>query len=92
MKNQNHTTIRAIDYSIATLQQMKKDLMGANEKIKTELWAINSIVSSLTAHLLRECHIIITESARAGEADMRKNLIEIQKNCYDFIEQMIKID
>lgn len=79
----------ACDYSIATLQQLRKDLMDIDLENKEVIWAIGGIVTALTSNLLQTCHDVMTESTESGESDIRTDLIEIQSRVNAFIDRMI---
>lgn len=89
MNNQRRTIMGACDYALATLQQLRKDLMDVGAKDHDITWAIGGIVSTLTANILQTCHTVFTEAAQSGEADVKKDLTEIQFRLNEFIGRMI---
>lgn len=89
MSSQRRTIMGACDYSIATLQQLRKDLMDIDLENKEVIWAIGGIVTALTSNLLQTCHDVMTESTESGESDIRTDLIEIQSRVNAFIDRMI---
>ena len=62
MSQQRRTIIGACDYSIATMQNLKRDLTAIGA-INADLnWAIGGIVSTLVSNLLQICNQVFQES------------------------------
>lgn len=89
MKNQNRTIMGALDYSIASLQGMKKVLMDISHPQKELNWAVGGLITILVSHLLRDCQETFIETGHAGEANAQDDLRIIQAKFNEFIEGMI---
>ena len=92
MSNQKRTIIGACEYSIATLQNLKKDLQDISA-INPELnWAIGGIVSTLSSNLLQICNQVFQESAADGNPNAKQDLTEIKDRFGLFIDRMVNHD
>lgn len=88
--NQKRTIIGACDYSISTMQNLKRDLqdIGANN---AELnWAVGGIVATLTSNLLQVCNEVFQQAAMSGEPNAKQDLTEIRRKFSEFIERMVE--
>ena len=89
MSNQRLTIMGACEYSIATLQQLKKDLQNI-DAVNPELnWAIGGIVATLSSQLLQICNQVFQESTLNHSPNAKYDLNEIKERFSDFIQQMI---
>jgi hypothetical protein len=89
MSSQKRTILGACDYSIATLQNLKKDLQEVGA-VNSELnWAIGGIVITLTSNLLQICNQVFQESAASGTPNAKQDLTEIKEQLCQFIERMV---
>jgi len=92
MSQQRRTIIGACDYSIATMQNLKRDLTAIGA-INADLnWAIGGIVSTLVSNLLQICNQVFQESIANGEPDARHDIEEIGSRLNQFIERMVSHD
>ncbi len=92
MSQQRRTIIGACDYSIATMQNLKRDLTDISA-VNPELnWAIGGIVSTLVSNLLQICNQVFQESIATGEPDARHDIEEIGLRLNQFIERMVSHD
>lgn len=89
MNNQKRTIIGACDYSIATFQQLKKDMTDIGAANHELTWAIGSIVITLASQLIRICGHVFDEAAQSGEANAAQDLTEIKKRFNDVVAQMV---
>ncbi len=90
--NQRHTIMGACEYSIASMQNIKKGLMDIGSKNAEVNWAIGGIVSSLTSNLLQICNDVFTTAAQSGEPNAKQDLSEIKERFNDFIDRMVSHD
>jgi hypothetical protein len=89
MSNQKRTIIGAIEYTIATMQNLKKDLQdigAANHELN---WAIGGIVATLSSNLLQICNQVFQESCAMGEPNAKQDLTEIKTQFSEFIDRMV---
>lgn len=89
MTNQRRTIIGACEYSIATLQNLKKDLQDISAVHQELNWAIGGIVSTLTSNLLQICNQVFQESCAEGNPNAKQDLTEIKNQFSEFIDKMV---
>lgn len=89
MKNQNRTIIGALDYSIASLQNIKTTLMDISHPQKELNWAVGGIITTLVSQLLRNCHETFIDTGNTGEANAKEDMKQIQAKFNDFMDRMI---
>ena len=92
MKNQNRSIIGALDYSIASLQNIKTTLMDISHPQKELNWAVGGIIVTLMSQLMRICHETFIETGSMGEANAKDDLVLIQVKFNDFIDRMFNND
>lgn len=92
MSNQKRTIIGACEYSIATMQNLKKDLQDVGANNPELNWAIGGIVATLTSNLLQICNQVFQESAADGNPNAKQDLTEINAQFSDFITRMVNHD
>lgn len=90
MTSQRRTIIGAIEYSIATLQNLKKDLQDISASNPELNWAIGGIVATLTSNLLQTCDQVFQESAMSGNPNAKQDMTEIKHRFVEFIERMVE--
>ena len=86
--NQQRTIVGALDYSIATLQNIKTTLMDLGHAKKELNWAVGGIIITLTSNLLRLCQDTFIEAAQTEEAHAKQDMIKIQTKFNEFMERM----
>ncbi len=89
MSNQKRTIIGACEYSIATMQNLKRDLQDVGAANAEVNWAIGGIVSTLTSNLLQICDQVFQESVAGGNPNAKQDLTEINTRFSDFISRMV---
>jgi hypothetical protein len=89
MSKQNRTVIGALDYSIASLQNLKGTLMDISHPQKELNWAVGGIIITLTSHLLRVCQDTFIEATQTDEANAKTDMLTIKTKFNDFMERMI---
>lgn len=89
MSSQKRTIIGAIEYSLATMQNLKKDLQDVGANNPELNWAIGGIVSTLTSNLLQICNQVFQESAAEGNPNAKQDLTEIKAQFGEFIDRMV---
>lgn len=89
MSNQRRTIIGACEYSIATMQNLKRDLQDVGAVNQEVNWAIGGIVATLTSNLLRICDQVFQESVAGGNPNAKQDLTEINVQFSNFIDRMI---
>lgn len=87
--NQRRTIIGMCDYSIAGLQQLKRDLMDVGNKNQEINWAVGGIVLTLVSNLLQTCEVVFKESMETGIPDAKQDLNEIKQRFNSFIDGMV---
>lgn len=92
MSNQKRTIMGACEYSIATMQNLKKDLSDRDSKHAELNWAIGGIVATLVSQLLRTCDHVFTEAAQSGEPNAKQDISEIQARFNEFVSQMVNYE
>src|SRR5690606_18845238 len=92
MKNQNRTIMGALDYSIASLQNMKATMMDISHPHKQLNWAVGGIITTLVSTLLRTCHETFLDTGNTGDANATNDLKLIQSKFNEFLDRMIKND
>lgn len=89
MSSQKKTVMGACDYSIATLQQLKKDLMDLGAPHHEMTWAYAGMITPLVSYLLQICNETFVESAATGDASAKHDLEVIKLRFSGFIERMV---
>jgi len=93
MKQKNHkqesTILGACNYSIATLDGIRKTLLDYGNPKKELNWAVGGLIITLSTQLLRICHERIMESVAVGEPNARDDIKFIQSEFNKFIDGMI---
>lgn len=89
MSSQKRTIIGACDYTIATMQNLKKDLQNIDAVHRELNWAIGGIVATLSSNLLQICNDVFQESTIDGAPDAKQDLTEINTRFSDFIAKMV---
>ena len=89
MSNQKRTIIGACDYSIASLQNLKKDLQNVDAVNAALNWAIGGIVITLVSNLIQICDQVFQEAVAEGNPDAKQDLLEIKTIFGEFIDGMI---
>lgn len=92
MSNQKRTIMGACEYSIATLQNLKKDLCDVGNPNHEINWAIGGIVISLVSQLIRVSGQVFEEAIQSNEPNAKNDIAEIQKRFNDFVSNMINQD
>lgn len=89
MANRKRTIMGSIDYSLATLQNLKKGLLEVGA-VNSELnWAIGGIVAILISNLLMTCDQVFQKSSAESTPDAKQDLNEIKDRFGIFIERMV---
>lgn len=92
MSSQRRTIMGAVDYSIASLQNLKKALIDVSA-VNPELnWAVGGVVASLVSNLIQICDQVFQESKADGESTAQKDLQEIGSRLNAFIDRMVTND
>ena len=89
MNNQKRTIMGACDYSLETLQNLKKDLSDVSAKNSAANWAIGGIVIALVSHLIQTCGTVFDEAAQSSEPNAKNDISEIQKRFNEFLNNMV---
>lgn len=83
------TIIGACDYSIATLKNMRQELMDYGNPKKEMNWAVGGIIITLTSHLLRICFETFNESMQSDGASAIKDVKAIRAKFDEFMDKMV---
>lgn len=89
MTSQQRTIIGACEYSIASMQNLKKDLQQVGINNPQLNWAIGGIVATLVSHLIQICDQVFQESVADGTPDAKQDLTEIKERFGIFIDRMV---
>lgn len=89
MTNQKRTIIGACEYSIATMQNLKRDLLDVGAMNSEVNWAIGGIVATLVSNLIQVCDQVFQESVADGKPNAKQDLTEIKQRFGDFIDRMV---
>lgn len=82
----------AADYSISTLQSLKKALIQAEAKNKEMVWAVGGLVLTLTGSLLKICDSVIQEAQQKEIPSAKTDLLEIKDKFNQLIDAMVDSD
>ena len=89
MSSQQRTIMGALDYSIASLQNIKDAMMDHGHPQKELNWAMGGLIVTLVSHLMRLCHETFIEALQSDSASPVKDMQAIQSKFNDFIQRMI---
>ncbi len=89
MSSQKRTIIGACDYSIATMQNLKKDLQDISAVNPEINWAIGGIVATLVSNLIQICDQVFQIAAASGKPNAKQDLTEIKEQFNQFIDRMV---
>lgn len=90
MSSQRRTIMGACEYSIASLQNLKKGLIDTSAKNIELNWAVGGIVATLTSNLIQLCDEVFNEALQTGEANAQQDITEILLRFTKFVERMLK--
>ncbi len=90
MSSQRRTIMGACEYSIASLQNLKKGLIDTSAKNIELNWAIGGIVATLTSNLIQLCDEVFNEALQTGEANAQQDIMEILTRFTQFVERMVQ--
>ncbi len=86
---QKRTIMGACEYSIATLEHVRKDLINLDNANAEIVWAVGGIICTLTSNLLQACNDVFIAAAQSGEANAREDIREIQSRFNAFVDRMV---
>jgi hypothetical protein len=89
MSSQQRTIMGALDYSIASLQNIKSALVDHGNPQKQVNWAIGGIMATITANLLKLSQDVFLESIKNEEANAQDDIKAIQSKFNEFMQRMI---
>ncbi len=92
MTNQKRTIIGACEYSIATMQNLKKDLQDIGAANSELNWAIGGIVATLSSNLLQICNNVFQASIANGDPNAKQDLTEIKEQFSEFVDRMVNLE
>lgn len=87
--NQKRTIIGACEYSIITMQNLKKELQYIGDEHPEVKWAIGGIVVTLVSNLIKVADEVFRESAVSGEPNAKQDVTEIKARFSAFVDRMI---
>jgi hypothetical protein len=91
MSSQERTIMGACDYSLATLQGIKKTLGDISHPNKEINWAIGGVIITLTSYLLKLCgEQFMSEEREPSSA--KEDIKAIQAQFNEFIDRMLNND
>ncbi len=89
MKTDRKGIMSACDYSIASLQNIKKGLMDIGNPKQELNWAIGGIIIALASNLLAISQDVISQAPNQDEPSALNDIKEIQVKFNQFVEGMI---
>lgn len=89
MSNQKRTIIGACDYSIATMQNLKRDLQDISANNSELNWAIGGLVATLVCNLIKICDHVFKEATASGDPNAKQDLTDIKERFAGMVEQMV---
>lgn len=89
MTSQRRTIIGACAYTIATMENLKKDLQNIGAANSELNWAVGGIVATLASNLLQICDQVFQQATVTGEPNARQDLMEIKHLFCQFIDRMV---
>lgn len=87
--SQKRTIIGACEYTIASMQNLKKDLQNIDAPNPELNWAIGGIVATLVSNLIQICDQVFQEAVAAGEPNAKQDLTQISTQFQAFVDRMI---
>jgi len=78
-----------IDYTLATMHQLKKDLMRVDDPNIDVNWARGGIIVTLISRLIMIADDVMKDTLKSGEGDAIKDLTAIQAEFNDFMDRML---
>jgi len=87
--NQNRTIMSNCEYSIATLQNLKKAMSYCGDANQQVTWAIGGIICTITSKILHIMHDVIIKPNKSSEPNAKDDLLEIQKRFNEFMDTQI---
>jgi len=89
MKNDRRGIMSACEYSITSLQNIKKGLLDVGNPKQELVWAIGGIIVALSSNLLAITHEVIEQAPTQDNPNALNDLKEIKKRFNDFIDGMM---
>ena len=89
MKNDRRGIMSACEYSITSLQNIKKGLLDVGNHKQELVWAIGGIIVALASNLLAIAHEVIEQAPAQDNPSALTDLLEIKKRFNDFIDGMM---
>lgn len=92
MKKDRKGIMSACDYSIASLQNIKRGLMDIGSPKHELNWAVGGIVIALASNLLAITQDVITNAAKKDSPNALDDLKEIREKFNGFMDGMLGHD
>jgi hypothetical protein len=91
MDNQKRTIMGGLDYTLASLHEIKRELLDVGGERQKIAWAVGGLVVSLMANLMRMIEDVIMKAAENHEtASAKDDLTEILKRFTALMNQMLE--
>jgi hypothetical protein len=87
--NEKTSILGACNYSLLTLESIKKQLMDIGAPNSEVAWAVGGIIITLTSKLLKICNDVFNQSALSGNSDAKIDILRIREEFEDFINDMV---
>jgi len=87
--NDKRAVMSACEFSITSLQNIKKGMMDSSHPKHAIIWAIGSIIVTLSSNLISISQDVIQKAANTAEPDAIEDLKEIQTRFNEFMDRMI---
>jgi len=89
MKKDRRGIMSACEYSISSLQNIKKGFLDVKNPKHELVWAIGGIIVTLTSNLLMISHDVIENAPTKDTPNALDDIREIQKQFNDMVEKMV---
>lgn len=89
MKTDRKGIMSACDYSIASLQNIKKGLMDIGNPKHELVWAVGGIIITLASNLLACSQEVIAAAPNQDDPNALDDIREIQRKFNDFVDGMV---
>lgn len=87
--NDKRAVMSACEYAITSLQNIKKGMMDTSHPKHKIIWAVGSILVTLSSNLLAISQDVIKDASNSSEPNAIDDIKTIQSKFNEFIERMI---
>lgn len=87
--NERRSVMGACEYSIESLQKIKKQMMDSSDPDFPTKWAVGGLIMTLVSSLLQISHKVIKEASKSDNANAHDDLRRIKGEFGQFMDGMI---